>query len=141
MPTPSIEFDAITESAVEFDRQLDKLTRHMEKDIVRLYEKATFDLYSRIAERTPVDTGRAKANWSISLDPDDAEVFAEVSRRVTTFKMEIDSGDIYIYNNLDYIEALEGGHSGQAPQGMVAVSLADFAQHFREAAQRFNIFV
>jgi len=33
---------------------------------------------------------------------------------------------ITIYNNLEYIEALENGHSQQAPAGMVAVSLAEF---------------
>ena len=32
---------------------------------------------------------------------------------------------IYISNNLDYIVPLEYGHSGQAPQGMAAIALAE----------------
>ena len=34
-------------------------------------------------------------------------------------------GKITLYNNLPYIEALEDGHSTQAAQGMVAVTLAN----------------
>ena len=36
--------------------------------------------------------------------------------------------DIWISNNLPYIEALEEGHSQQAPHGMVALSLAEAEQ-------------
>jgi len=65
--------------------------------------KVGFDLHGRIVERTPVDTGRAKAGWSIDVRPDST----------------------WIYNNVEYIVPLEYGHSKQAPQGMVRLSIAD----------------
>ena len=40
---------------------------------------------------------------------------------------------IYFTNNLPYAQALENGHSGQAPGGMVGITAIDAAQLFREA--------
>lgn len=40
---------------------------------------------------------------------------------------------IYFTNNMPYAVALENGHSGQAPGGMVGITALDAAQLFREA--------
>jgi hypothetical protein len=40
---------------------------------------------------------------------------------------------IYFTNNLPYAQALENGHSNQAPGGMVGLTALDAAQYFREA--------
>ncbi len=69
----------------------------------QVIKKVGFDLHSLIVERTPHDTGRAKAGWALDARPE----------------MTI------IYNNVEYIVPLEYGHSKQAPQGMVRVSIAD----------------
>jgi hypothetical protein len=34
---------------------------------------------------------------------------------------------IFITSNLPYMEALENGHSGQAPNGMVRITVAEIA--------------
>ena len=39
----------------------------------------------------------------------------------------------FFTNNLPYAAALENGHSGQAPGGMVGITALDAAQLFREA--------
>ena len=49
-------------------------------------------------------------------------------------------GDVFLLtNNLEYIQGLEYGRSGQAPQGMVRVTLEQFEQILRAAAQKETI--
>jgi hypothetical protein len=45
---------------------------------------------------------------------------------------------LWIYNNVDYISYLEAGSSLQAPSGMDAISLTEYADYFRQAAQRLG---
>lgn len=97
--------------------------------------KITLDLDTRIVQRTPVDTGRAQNNWNIAPDTPDTSTTEETDKSeqsiITKAQAEINrlkaGGKIFITNNLPYIEALEDGHSeAQAPNGMVAVTLAEY---------------
>tara|TARA_R100001443_G_scaffold95266_2_gene101710 strand:- start:802 stop:1194 length:393 start_codon:yes stop_codon:yes gene_type:complete len=80
--------------------------------------------------KTPVDTGRARANWQLSINIPKTDVkkttnntaVADGNRTLKTIKL---GEDIYITNNLPYIGRLERGHSKQAPRGMVALTLAE----------------
>lgn len=84
--------------------------------------------YTSIVEKTPVDTGRARGNWNISIGADDTEV--KENQTTPQYQNEKDfpkvKGDesIFISNNLPYIKKLEFGSSKQAPQGMVGVTMA-----------------
>lgn len=102
--------------------------------------RITLEIFNSITRRTPVKTGRAQSSWQVSektlpltvpapgtySGPDAAAAAAAAKVTGTT--------EIYIVSNLDYIEALENGHSEQAPIGMVAVSLA-------ETVARINLMV
>lgn len=77
----------------------------------KVRKKVSFDIHSRIKARTPVDTGRAKAGWML----------------------QIGGSEDLIFNNVEYINMLEYGHSQQAPAGMVRVTIAEF-QAFVAAA-------
>ena len=83
--------------------------------------------------KTPVDTGRARANWQLSINipktdivnskqKAGAKAITDGNRTLKTIKL---GEDIYITNNLPYIGVLERGHSKQAPRGMVALTLAE----------------
>lgn len=80
--------------------------------------------------KTPVDTGRARANWQLSINIPKTDIkkttnntaIADGNRKLKTIKL---GEDIYITNNLPYIGRLERGHSKQAPRGMVALTLAE----------------
>lgn len=81
---------------------------------------------------TPIRTGQAKANWfaqegtpsteTLLFAP--GETMSETSAEAVS-KARTDSlppapvGDLFITNSLDYIKALEGGYSKQAPRGML----------------------
>ncbi|EPZ2457895.1 hypothetical protein ACXLRS_003132 [Citrobacter youngae] len=87
--------------------------------------------------------GRFKNNWYVGFDSQptqsndtpDASGQGSNSRGMVVLEVfrvgQVSS--IYFTNNLPYAAALENGHSGQAPGGMVVITALDAAQMFREA--------
>ena len=115
-----------------------------------------FTIHEKIVDRTPIDTGRAKASWRLnpgsadgSVEPlfenkrnhvtgkiieaagaDEHPLFAGQAAAVARAqqqKIPVGAQKIVISNNLDYIEKLENGTSQQAPGGMVAVTVTQDA--------------
>ena len=77
---------------------------------------------------TPVDTGRARASWTIAVNQANRHVMPEgrYPAMPNPGFLDVRPGDsVVISNNLPYITALENGHSRQAPFGMVAVSIQE----------------
>ena len=103
---------------------------------IRNFRRAlAMKVFSRVILRTPVDTGRARGNWQCTmgspadgvLDAEDKTGAEAIARaRDVSVGIGTDDRSIFLTNNLPYIEALENGHSGQAPQGMVAITVAEF---------------
>lgn len=126
----------------EFERDLEAFANRMEIDLNTVVKKVGLDLFGRIVRKTPVDTGRARASWTIAIGQPDRTVQepgehgayqgagAEATARAkaTGVLAGLKPGSyqtVWISNNLPYIEALEQGHSQQAPSGMVALSIAE----------------
>lgn len=137
-------FGKISDNAAGFTKSLMALADYAEKSFEKVVRKACIDLFRKIAERTPVDTGRAKASWGISTVEmdytaeerkyEEQELIEIINQEAKDFSAERIGDQVVIYNNLEYIEALENGHSiKQAPAGMVSVSLAEFENHFNNA--------
>lgn len=82
-------------------------------------------LADKITVGTPVDTGRARANWFVA----EGAPRIETTEAVTAAPIPKLTGDtvIFITNSLPYIVPLEYGHSKQAPYGMVRRSIAEVA--------------
>jgi len=93
------------ETIVEFN--FGNIAEELDVKLSNVIAAYTVESYKRIKVKTPVDTGRARASWFYELEPD-----------VGT-----------IYNTVDYILELENGSSKQAPEGMVAITLAEM-EHF-----------
>lgn len=104
-------------------------------------------MFNNIIRRTPVDTGFARNNWYPSLnekivppkgtketaDKTGSGALSKTASTVASGKM----GDaFYLQNGVPYIGALENGHSGQAPEGMVALTLAETRAFFRQTFRR-----
>lgn len=95
--------------------------------------KVTLQAGRNIIFRTPVDTGAARANWQtafnepdLSMDRQPDENAREAIDQLQSVATSAQFGQqIFITNNLPYIEALEDGHSQQAPRGMVKVTLRE----------------
>jgi len=106
-------------------------------------------LWLNIIKRTPIDTGRARANWHVSKNMPDTRVTDETTQSVAVTDVPRSNADepYYIANNLPYINKLEyggygdnspsgktvNGYSKQAPHGMVGVTVADAQRLYEEA--------
>ena len=102
------------------------------KDSHRLLcQKLALDIDRRLVLKTPVDTGRARANWLASVgqpssevsgreDPTGAAAISQAANEITRAQF---FPVIYLNNNLPYIGALNAGSSQQAPAGFVEASI------------------
>ena len=135
-------FSNISNNAADFSNALTALADHTTGSIEKVIRKACIDLYRSIVEKTPVDTGRAKASWGLSTHHADDEASENmtpeeavqvVSDNISDFTFKAQDDQVIIYNNLEYIEYLENGTSQQAPSGMVSLSLVEFTAFFNNA--------
>jgi hypothetical protein len=87
---------------------------------------------------TPVDTGRARANWQVSIDTEiDSVVESTDAQGAMSRNAEVirsyRNGAIVLQNNVAYIGALNNGSSAQAPAGFVEKALQAAANAVRKA--------
>ncbi|MEQ8767207.1 MAG: hypothetical protein RL885_25070 [Planctomycetota bacterium] len=134
------------------------ITRFIEKTQLRadqVLRKTGLDAWASIMRRSPVDTGRFRANWRIALNRQveasspllgelQAEGGAAMSpeeraRAESTLAVARFGDSIHITNNLAYAGPLEDGHSQQAPSGMVAVTLIELQANFARANAALGI--
>ena len=114
----------------------DDLKKVYEKKVVKSLEtsvkKAALFLDSQLVQRTPVDTGRARSNWLVSLTTRITETVPETtasqainaaSSVISKFNVILNK-TIFISNNLPYIRRLNEGSSTQAPAGFVDDAVA-----------------
>jgi len=119
----------------EFDMQLDREMEEMEGEILATSQEIALDAYSSVKEKTPVDTGFALNSWFIDLGDDasrDDNGGVDTAAQDTVTVMDAKPFQaITIANGAEYIGALEDGHSNQAPNGMVSVTLAEMESKYR----------
>ena len=127
---------------MSFTLDLTKFATKANADIKLVVQKISMEAFKRIIYRTPVDTGRARANWgctigkprtgeqSESTDKSGSSTTAAMMATVQGFSGD---GSTFLVNNLPYIGVLEYGKadgspgSAQSPQGMVRVTAAEMA--------------
>lgn len=97
------------------------------------------ELTSNVIMKTPVKSGRARANWTATIGDEASGTTDNVDKggQTTIAKgMGIankSSGKVfYLTNNLAYINRLEYGYSGQAPSGMVRITLEEIKSSLRK---------
>lgn len=95
--------------------------------------KLALQALSGVVMRTPVDTGRARGNWQVSVgvDPGSGETgvldkggHSVISAGAQSIARQRAFTPIIIQNNVPYITRLNDGHSKQAPAGYVESTLA-----------------
>lgn len=133
---------------------LDQLAAKVQLDLETVARKSTLDVFKAVVLKSPVDTGRFRANWNVSQGAPDTTVTdstdkgraqAEVGK-VTALPV---GGVTYLSNSLPYAQVLEyglypnppknptgktvGGYSTQAPQGMVRLSALEYNDYVQKA--------
>ena len=107
-----------------FSRRMDVLGTRIVQNAASLVRKTALEAHRAVAIGTPVDTGRARSNWLVSLGSPATHTvlsssiqaaFGQAQGAVAGYKQ----GDIHITNNLPYIGRLNDGYSKQAPANFV----------------------
>lgn len=107
---------------------LDTLGKELTSDINTLQRRLMIRIDGLLVGRTPVDTGRAKSNWLPSMDAPRQDV---IETRGTS-PQPLGAGvwsvgqrprQMWLSNNLPYIEALNAGSSPQAPPAFIETAV------------------
>jgi hypothetical protein len=145
---------------------LDKLAEKVQLDLETVARRSTLDLFTAVVLKSPVDTGRFRANWNVSQGAPDITVTNSTDKNRA--KAEVDKvqslpvgGITYLSNSLPYATVLEygqypnppkmgskkrgedgiavhvrGGYSMQAPQGMVRISALEYNDYVKRAISK-----
>lgn len=102
--------------AALYDR---KVVQRVEKQV----RATALDLLGTLKVRTPVDTGRARANWHLDIGSPSVQLIAPGGDPTPSFAGYSIEKTVFISNNVPYIRRLNEGHSQQAPAGFVEDSI------------------
>ena len=122
------------------------LERFAEKTGIKantVIKKVAFDITNSVIDMSPVDTGRFKNNWNLSIGSINTSTTestdlsgAGAMRRASASLASFQVGDsIYISNSLPYAQRLEDGYSTQAPSGMVKLTVVKYQSFVKEAVR------
>jgi hypothetical protein len=138
----------------QFNREITDFAKSIPDKTVVLHKKIVLEALRRLVEKTPVDTGRARGNWQVTIaNPAEGQVSGDWpktkgERKTTRPPLRPEDNAtiskglaaltglpkfqvVWISNNVDYIEFLEEGSSKQAPAGMLAVTVEELRNMFR----------
>ena len=134
---------------MSFSGDIRRFNEKVEKAATMIFRGTSLNLFSKIMKRTPVKTGRLRANWFTTIGSPSSRTVEETDKsgrkgigyaKATTNIAKL--GDsIFMVNNLPYAQVIEDGRkdgsgSEQAPQGMVKVTVAEFKQAVAEQAKK-----
>jgi len=112
------------EGADDVIRDLERAGRDAKPEAAKVVRSVSFGLERRIKNEMPVDKGRARASWGhwtqgdlVKPDPSASEIDAHWVEHSGGLTIEQGS-------NVEYIQALNDGHSQQAPAGFIDKAVA-----------------
>lgn len=109
---------------------LHEINRRTSSEVRRL----ALNIVSELHERTPVDLGWARANWTPSVgapahgsressgNPQSAALAQQIGLSQVA-RYDVSKGNVWISNRVPYIERLDSGYSPQAPSGFVEMAI------------------
>lgn len=119
---------AIKHNLGNFARRIRKAAADVEPAVDDTLRKVALVANQTVIMATPVDTGRARANWQVSVDApiteqvESTDANGALQRNVQVIR-DYRSGPIILQNNVPYIGRLNDGWSAQAPAGFVERAL------------------
>lgn len=127
----------------QFSKQIAAFSQKSQDKANRVLRQCALDVLRRVVIGSPVDTGRFRGNWQVSLgapmakslDTVDKSGGSTISAGTNGIKNAIIGDSIFIVNNLPYAIPLENGHSRQAPNGIVGPTVKAFPEIFAQAVK------
>ena len=127
-------------NAKQFSIDLTRWGTSLEKEQApQFIRKIALELLKKVTMKSPVDTGRFRANWMVGIGgADETTTNSTVNDAMMRGSIVLTAyralKQIHISNNLPYAAALEHGHSQQAPLGVAEISVAEIEAHFNGGA-------
>ena len=119
-----------------FEKDIKSFAKRVDEDFSSVFKNLAFRALTEVVKTTPVDTGRARANWNIGVNQPNIEVkeykdlslgqasAAAINKGRSLSKEELTPKDVvYITNNVEYIDILENGDGNRPPNNMVKGAL------------------
>lgn len=120
-----------------FARKIKLRAGKVSKNTDNLVRKVILAVDQAVVISTPVDTGRARANWRPSIGEMESSVLPEPRNKAEGLRSALAAGEavaaeykgsersptVHITNNLPYIEYLNRGSSKQAPANFVGTAI------------------
>ena len=128
---------------LDIDFDLDGLAENVSVTADIVQRKAALDLFGELIQTTPIDTGRARAGWSMDIRhggnvPEDRKKpkgwkkgDTPLYQRPATPMPPKGAPFIMIYNNVEYIVYLNEGKSTQAPTHFVEQAVDKIARNLK----------
>ena len=122
--------------AKQFSIDLTRWGTSLEKEQApQFIRKIALELLKKVTMKSPVDTGRFRANWMVGIGGADETTTESTVNDAMMRGSIVLTGyktlkQIHISNNLPYAAALEHGHSQQAPLGVAEISVEEIEAHF-----------
>jgi len=131
-----------------FARRIRERGRQVEEGVNEIVKKTAIVADREVVLSTPVDTGRARSNWLLSLggpSTSEIEAYAQgkggssgtananaaMAQAQAAVQARRPEQDVYISNNVPYIGRLNDGWSAQAPAGFVQAAVQRAAAAIR----------
>jgi hypothetical protein len=130
----------MAQNAFDFALSLEKLAEELTDDLMQqVTQKLAIQALSGVVLKSPVDTGRFRGNWNVSIDTADRSVSdatdkegsATITKGTGIISAVPPYRTVWLSNSLQYAARLETGWSKQAPAGMVALTLAELESQLR----------
>lgn len=123
---------------------LAKIAARNKAKLLKVAQNSLMRVGGAIVLKSPVDTGRFRANWMSAYGGVDSSTTESISNsgaesigRLNAKLNGLDVGQVvYFTNSLPYAEKLEYGYSQQAPAGMVRLSVANWQSIVAEEVAR-----
>ncbi|ASY62526.1 Phage protein [Sinorhizobium sojae CCBAU 05684] len=125
---------------MDFALSLQALGEELTDDAVQqVVQKVALQALRGVVMKSPVDTGRFRGNWTVSVDAKDTSITdatdkgggETIAKGAALIAALPPYRTVWISNNLPYARRLETGWSKQAPAGVVALTIAEIESQFR----------
>jgi hypothetical protein len=118
---------------VSVQSDIQKITLHLTQKTSQVLVLLMAETDARLKMKSPVDTGRFRASWTLAVgQPDPSVAAAAQAGNVATPEPRIPAitvGATYYHaNSLPYARRIEYGWSKQAPSGVVRLTAAEVPQ-------------
>lgn len=134
-------------TADQFAINLDIRADKMEKNVNKIVRQAALQIDQLVVTATPVDTGRAASNWLVNLNSPKRAVVDPRGEGAAAKGPTIEEGmgvinssrpgdEIWISNNVEYINQLNEGTSPQALPNFVQTAMLEAAAAIRSKYHR-----